>query len=144
MPSGTETSAGIGKNRLLHTMVRVRDLDAAVDFYTGKMGMHVLRKREAPEGRYTNVFLGYGPEREITVLELTYNWDQKVPYELGAAFGHLAIGVEDVYEACKRLAATGVKITRQPGPVQFGKTLIAFIEDPDGRKIELIQEDTLP
>ncbi len=144
MPSGTETSAGIGKNRLLHTMVRVRDLDAAVDFYTGKMGMHVLRKREAPEGRYTNVFLGYGSEREITVLELTYNWDQKEPYELGAAFGHLAIGVEDVYEACKRLAAAGVKITRQPGPVQFGKTLIAFIEDPDGRKIELIQEDTLP
>lgn len=144
MPSGTETSAGIRKNRLLHTMVRVRDLDAAVDFYTGKMGMHVLRKREAPEGRYTNVFLGYGPEREITVLELTYNWDQKEPYELGAAFGHLAIGVEDVYEACKRLAAAGVKITRQPGPVQFGKTLIAFIEDPDGRKIELIQEDTLP
>jgi lactoylglutathione lyase len=144
MPSGTETSAGIGKNRLLHTMVRVRDLDAAINFYTGKMGMHVLRKREAPEGRYTNVFLGYGPEREITVLELTYNWDQKEPYELGAAFGHLAIGVEDVYEACKRLAAAGVKITRQPGPVQFGKTLIAFIEDPDGRKIELIQENTLP
>jgi lactoylglutathione lyase len=144
MQNGNRASADVGHHRLLHTMVRVRDLDAAMDFYTGKMGMQVLRKREAPEGRYTNVFLGYGPEREITVLELTYNWDQQEPYELGAAFGHLAIGVGDIYEECKRLAAAGVKITRQPGPVQFGKTLIAFIEDPDGRKIELIQEDTLP
>lgn len=130
--------------RLLHTMIRVLDLERTIDFYTGPLGMRELRRRESEEGRYTNVFLGYGAERDVTVLELTYNWDQGEPYDLGEAFGHLALGVPDVYAACERFAAAGVKITRPPGPVKFGKTLIAFIEDPDGRKIEVVQEDTLP
>jgi lactoylglutathione lyase len=90
------------------------------------------------------VFLGYCPESQMTLLELTYNWDQSEPYPIGSAFGHLAIGVADIYQSCKRFEQKGIKITRAPGPVQFGKTLIAFIEDPDGRKVEIIQEDTLP
>jgi len=122
----------------LHTMLRVRDLNASVKFYTDFLGMKELRRAEVPEGKYTLVFIGYGDEKTHTVLELTYNWGVD-HYEHGTAFGHLAIGVPDIYGTCERLRAAGVKITRAPGPVQFGKTIIAFIEDPDGYKIELIE-----
>jgi len=122
----------------LHTMLRVRDLEASVNFYTGLLGMKELRRTEVPEGKYTLVFVGYGDERAHTVLELTYNWGVD-HYELGSAFGHLALGVPDIYGTCERLRTAGAKIAREPGPVKFGKTVIAFIEDPDGYKIELIE-----
>ncbi len=125
--------------RYLHTMLRVRNLDASVDFYTHLMGMTELRRREVPDGKYTLVFVGYGDEASHTVLELTYNWGQDDGYDLGTGFGHLAIGVADVAATCAELRAAGVRITREPGPVKFGTTIIAFIEDPDGYKIELIQ-----
>ncbi len=125
--------------RYLHTMLRVRNLDASVDFYTRLMGMTELRRREVPDGKYTLVFIGYGDEASHTVLELTYNWGQDDGYDLGTGFGHLAIGVADVAATCAELRAAGVRITREPGPVKFGTTIIAFIEDPDGYKIELIQ-----
>ncbi len=129
----------IGAGRMLHTMLRVFDLTKSLDFYSRLLGMQVLRQREVPDGRYTLAFVGYGAEESSTVIELTYNWDQKEPYALGTAFGHLAIGVGNVYAVCDTLAKAGVKITRPPGPVKFGTTVIAFIEDPDGYKIELIQ-----
>jgi lactoylglutathione lyase len=129
-----------GQYRMMHTMIRVLDLEKSRDFYSRLLGMKVLRQREVPEGRYTNAFVGYGDEAENTVLELTCNWDQKEPYAQGAAFGHLAVGVPDVYAVCDQLAKEGVKISRAPGPVKFGTTVIAFIEDPDGYKIELIQQ----
>lgn len=122
----------------LHTMLRVRDLDASVKFYTGFLGMKELRRHEVPAGEYTLVFVGYGDETSHTVLELTYNWG-KTNYEIGTAFGHLALGVPDIYATCDRLRQEGVKIAREPGPVKFGTTVIAFIEDPDGYKIELIE-----
>ena len=122
----------------LHTMLRVRDLDASVKFYTGFLGMKELRRHEVPAGEYTLVFVGYGDETSHTVLELTYNWG-KTDYEIGTAFGHLALGVPDIYATCDRLRQEGVKIAREPGPVKFGTTVIAFIEDPDGYKIELIE-----
>ena len=125
--------------RLMHTMIRVFDLKKSLDFYTRLLGMKVLHQREVPEGRYTNTFIGYGDESSNTVIELTYNWDQKEPYALGTAFGHLAVGLPDIYAACDQLGKEGVKIARPPGPVKFGTTVIAFIEDPDGYKIELIQ-----
>ncbi|HLJ65354.1 MAG TPA: lactoylglutathione lyase [Stellaceae bacterium] len=124
---------------LLHTMLRVFDLEKSIDFYTRLMGMKVLRRREVEAGRYSLAFLGYGEEADHTVIELTYNWDQKEPYAIGTAFGHLAVGVGDIYAQCERLGKEGVKITRPPGPVKFGTTVIAFIEDPDGYKIELIE-----
>jgi lactoylglutathione lyase len=129
------------KGRFLHTMIRVFDLKKSLDFYGRLLGMQVLRQREVPDGRYTLAFVGYGVEEDSTVIELTYNWDQKEPYALGSAFGHLAVGVGDVYATCAKLGKEGVKITRPPGPVKFGTTVIAFIEDPDGYKIELIQRD---
>jgi lactoylglutathione lyase len=132
-------SATAVKPRMLHTMLRVFDLEKSLDFYSRLLGMEVLRKREVPEGRYTLAFVGYGEEAANTVIELTYNWDQKEPYAIGTAFGHLAIGVPDVYATCEKLGKAGVKITRPPGPVKFGTTVIAFIEDPDGYKIELIE-----
>ena len=135
----TASAAGVGEARMLHTMLRVFDLKKSLDFYARLLGMQVLRQREVPEGRYTLAFIGYGDEASSTVIELTHNWDQKEPYVLGTAFGHLAIGVSDVYATCDKLAKEGVKITRAPGPVKFGTTVIAFIEDPDGYKIELIQ-----
>ena len=135
----TATGAAIGKARFLHTMLRVFDLKKSLDFYAGLLGMEVLRQREVPEGRYTLAFVGYGSEESSTVIELTYNWDQKEPYAIGTAFGHLAVGIADVYATCERLKQAGVKITRAPGPVKFGTNVIAFIEDPDGYKIELIQ-----
>ena len=127
------------KFRLLHTMIRVFDLDKSIDFYTRLMGMKLIRKREVEAGRYTLAFVGYGDEADNAVVELTYNWDQKEPYALGAGFGHLAIAVTDIHGTCKTLAGEGVKIPRPPGPLKFGTVNIAFIEDPDGYKIELIE-----
>ncbi|MCC7428311.1 MAG: lactoylglutathione lyase [Alphaproteobacteria bacterium] len=128
--------------RILHTMLRVFDLQKSVDFYTRLLGMKELRRRDYPNGRFTLVFLGYGEEASGAVLELTHNWDQKEPYALGTAYGHVAIGVPDIYATCDGLRAAGAKITREPGPMKFGGTsAIAFIEDPDGYKIELIQKN---
>jgi lactoylglutathione lyase len=127
------------KFRFLHTMIRVRDLDASLRFYTNLLGMKLLRKRDYPSGQFTLSFVGYGDESSNTVIELTHNWGQAEPYNLGSAFGHLALGVPDVYETCERLAAAGVKIPRPAGPMAHGGSVIAFIEDPDGYRIELVQ-----
>ena len=127
------------KYRLLHTMIRVRDLDKSLKFYTNLLGMKLLRKRDYPSGRFTLAFVGYGDEANNSVIELTHNWDQKEPYSLGTAFGHLAIGVPDVYKTCERLAAADVKIPRPAGPMAHGGSVIAFIEDPDGYRIELVE-----
>ena len=124
--------------RYLHTMLRVGDLERSVKFYTEMFGMKELRRRDVPDGKYTLAFLGYGPEESHTVLELTYNYGVD-HYEMGTAFGHLAVGVPDIYATCEKMRAAGTKITREPGPVKFGTTVIAFVEDPDGYKIELIQ-----
>jgi len=126
--------------RLLHTMIRVFDLDKSVDFYTRHLGMKVLRRTDYPEGKFTLVFVGYGDEAGNTVLELTHNWDQELPYDLGTAFGHIAIAVPDIYAACEAMEQEGVKIARKPGPMKHGTTVLAFIEDPDGYKIELIEK----
>jgi lactoylglutathione lyase len=129
----------MSKNRLLHTMIRVLDLEASLAFYTGHLGMTLLRRSDYPDGRFTLAFVGYGDESDHAVVELTYNWDQTEPYQLGDSYGHLAIGVSDIYQCCEQLAAAGVAVVRPPAPMKFGKTVIAFVEDPDGRKIELIQ-----
>ena len=131
--------AGTDKFRFLHTMIRVRDLDASLQFYTDLLGMKLLRKRDYPSGKFTLAFVGYGNESSNTVIELTHNWGQAEPYDLGSAFGHLAVGVPDVYKTCERLAAAGVKIPRPAGPIAHGGSVIAFIEDPDGYRIELVQ-----
>ncbi len=125
--------------RLLHTMLRVRDLDKSVEFYTKLLGMKELRRNEVPDGKYTLAFVGYGDESDASVIELTYNWDQSEPYDLGSGFGHLAVGLPDVYKACEDLKQAGGKVTREAGPVKFGTTVIAFVEDPDGYKVELVQ-----
>lgn len=125
--------------RLLHTMIRVKNLDASVQFYTKLLGMKELRRREVPEGKYTLSFVGYGDEASASVLELTYNWGKDDDYELGTGFGHLAVAVPDVAATCANLRKAGARITREPGPVKFGTTIIAFVEDPDGYKIELVQ-----
>ncbi len=125
--------------RFLHTMIRVRDLDASIDFYTRHLGMKVLRRKDYPEGKFTLVFVGYGAEQDHTVIELTHNWDQDKPYDLGDAFGHLAIAVPDIYAVCDAMEKEGVSIPRKPGPMKHGTTVIAFIEDPDGYKVELIE-----
>jgi lactoylglutathione lyase len=124
--------------RLLHTMLRVKDLDASIRFYTEQLGMKLLRRHDYPEGRFTLAFVGYGDESDHSVLELTYNWGRH-DYPLGDAFGHIAIGVADIRAACERLRAQGVPITREPGPMKHGSTVIAFVEDPNGYKIELIE-----
>ena len=124
----------------LHTMLRVRDLDRSTQFYTQLMGMRELRRHDVPAGRYTLAFMGYGTNAEGQAeIELTHNWDQATPYDLGTAFGHLAVGVPDVAAACERVRIGGGKVTREAGPVKFGTTVIAFVEDPDGYKIELIE-----
>jgi lactoylglutathione lyase len=124
--------------RLLHTMLRVADLDASLRFYCDVLGMRLLRKQDYPGGRFTLAFVGYGDEATDTVIELTHNWDTH-SYDLGNAFGHLAIGVGDIYAACERLRAAGAKVVREPGPMKHGTTVIAFVEDPNGYRIELIQ-----
>ncbi len=125
--------------RLLHTMIRVRDLDRSLGFYRDALGMQLLRKKDYPDGKFTNVFVGYGSESEISVIELTHNWDQKEPYTQGTGFGHLAVAVSDIYDVCARLINMGVTISRPPGPMKFGGPTIAFIVDPDGSKVELIE-----
>ncbi len=123
--------------RLLHTMLRVADLPRSIDFYTKIMGMTLLRQKDYPDGSFTLAFLGYGPESEQTVIELTYNWGIN-NYNMGTAFGHIAIEVENVYDACDAIKAQGGKIIRDAGPMNAGSTIIAFVEDPDGYQIELI------
>ncbi len=123
--------------RYLHTMLRVGNLERSIQFYTEIFGMQLLRKKDYPDGRFTLAFLGYGDESEITALELTHNWDTE-RYELGDGFGHLAIEVEDVYLACDTIKAQGGKVVREAGPMKHGSTILAFVEDPDGYKIELL------
>jgi len=131
------------KFRMMHTMLRVNDLDRSIDFYTRLLGMKLLRRNAFPEGKFTLAFVGYGPEQNNTVIELTYNWDQPEGYEMGTAYGHIALGVRDIYGICTQLEKEGAKIPRKPGPMMHGTTHIAFIEDPDGYKIELIDLDTV-
>ena len=121
-------------------MIRVQDVDASIDFYTRHLGMKVIRRTDYPDGKFTNVFVGYGSEETDTILELTHNWDQELPYEHGTGFGHLAVAVPDIYAACETMEKEGVNIPRKPGPMKHGTTVIAFIEDPDGYKIELIEK----
>lgn len=123
--------------RLLHTMLRVTDLEQSVEFYTSTLGMQLLRKKDYPDGRFTLAFLGYGPESEHTALELTHNWDQ-AHYDLGDAFGHIAIEVEDVYAACEEIKSQGGTVVREAGPMKHGSTILAFVKDPDGYMIELL------
>lgn len=123
--------------RILHTMIRVIDLDKSISFYTEILGMKLLRKKDYPDGKFTLAFVGYGDESSEAVIELTHNWDT-TNYELGDAFGHIAIEVDDVYKACKTMKANGGKIIRDAGPMNAGTTIIAFVEDPDGYQIELI------
>jgi len=125
--------------RFLHTMIRVIDLEKSINFYTHHLGMKLLSKKDYPSGRFTLAFIGYGEESKTTVIELTHNWDQKEPYEVGNGFGHLAIGVQDIYSVCDQLKEKNVKILRPAGPMKHGGSVIAFIEDPDGYKIELIE-----
>jgi len=122
-------------------MLRVTDLDRSLAFYQNVLGMQLLRQHDYPEGRFTLAFVGYGDESSHTVLELTHNWDVTA-YELGTAYGHIALGVEDAYQACELIKARGGRVVREAGPMKGGQTVIAFVEDPDGYKIELIQQKT--
>ncbi len=131
----TDTS----KFRILHTMIRVKDMDKSIDFYTRLLGMSLMRRKDYPSGEFTLAFVGYGDEKESAVIELTHNWGQETPYDLGSGFGHLAIGVPDIYGTCESLEKEGVKIPRPAGPMKHGGSVIAFVEDPDGYKIELIE-----
>ncbi|MDG9667520.1 lactoylglutathione lyase [Hahella sp. CR1] len=124
--------------RLLHAMIRVGDLDRSIGFYTEVLGMRLLRRKDYPEGRFTLAFVGYGDESENAVIELTHNWDTAA-YELGSGFGHLAIEVEDAYQACDAIREKGGQVVREAGPMKHGTTVIAFVKDPDGYMIELIQ-----
>jgi lactoylglutathione lyase len=128
-----------GRYRLLHTMLRVLDLDKSIDFYTRLLGMELLRRTDFPGGKFTLAFVGYGGEADHTVIELTHNWDRREPYALGDGYGHIAIGVPDIEATCAGLAKEGVKIPRPPGPMKHGTTILAFVEDPDGYRIELIE-----
>lgn len=127
--------------RILHTMLRVGDIDRSLAFYTEVLGMRQLRRQDYPDGRFTLAFVGYGSEHEGAVLELTHNWDTPA-YELGNGFGHVALEVDDAYDACARIKERGGKVVREAGPMKHGTTVIAFVEDPDGYKIELIQKKT--
>jgi len=126
--------------RILHTMLRVVDLDKSIAFYTEILGMQLLRRTDFPEGRFTLAFVGYGAEDSEAVLELTHNWDTK-SYELGNAYGHIALAVPDAAAACAEIRKRGGKVVREAGPMKHGTTIIAFVEDPDGYKVELIQRD---
>ena len=125
--------------RILHTMIRVGDLDRSLAFYTKVLGMQLLRKADYPAGRFTLAFVGYGPEADSACIELTHNWDTS-EYELGTGYGHVAIAVPDAYQACADIKTAGGKVTREAGPMKHSSTVIAFVEDPDGYKIELIQK----
>jgi lactoylglutathione lyase len=125
--------------RILHTMLRVGDLDRSIAFYRGVLGMELISRKDYPDGKFTLAFLGYGRNPEQAEIELTHNWGVE-GYDLGTAYGHVAIGVEDAHAACDRIRVAGGKITREPGPMKHGTTVIAFVQDPDGYKIELIQE----
>lgn len=125
--------------RLLHTMLRVGNLEKSLDFYQNVLGMKLLHRKDYPEGRFTLAFVGYGDETDSTVLELTHNWDTE-RYDLGNAYGHIAVEVDDAYEACERVKRQGGNVVREAGPMKHGTTVIAFVEDPDGYKIEFIQK----
>ena len=127
--------------RMLHTMLRVGNLEQSLQFYTEILGMQLLRRHDYPEGRFTLAFVGYGDESDHTVIELTHNWDTE-RYDLGNGYGHIALEVEDAYAACEAVKAKGGKVTREAGPMMHGTTVIAFVEDPDGYKIEFIQKNT--
>jgi lactoylglutathione lyase len=124
--------------RILHTMLRVGDLERSLSFYTQVLGMQLLRRKDYPDGKFTLAFVGYGDEEQQAVLELTYNWGVN-KYELGNAYGHIAVEVDDAYRACDEVKRRGGKVTREAGPMKHGNTVIAFVEDPDGYKIEFIQ-----
>lgn len=124
--------------RILHTMLRVGNLDRSIDFYTSVLGMRVLRRKDYPDGKFTLAFVGYQDEADGAVLELTHNWDTD-KYDLGSAYGHIALEVDDAYAACEQVKARGGKVVREAGPMKHGSTVIAFVEDPDGYKIEFIQ-----
>lgn len=123
--------------RLLHTMLRVGNLDRSIEFYTKILGMNLLRKQDYPEGKFTLAFVGYGAEATHSVIELTYNYGVEA-YDLGKGYGHIALGCEDVYATCDKIRADGGKIVREPGPMLHGTTILAFVEDPDGYRIELL------
>lgn len=125
--------------RILHTMIRVGQLDRSLAFYTEVLGMRLLRRNDFPDGRFTLAFVGYGDESDNAVIELTHNWDTPA-YDLGSGFGHIALEVDDAYAACDEIRRRGGKVTREAGPMKHGTTVIAFVEDPDGYKIELIQK----
>jgi lactoylglutathione lyase len=127
--------------RMLHTMLRVGNLDRSIDFYTNILGMKVLRKHDYPDGKFSLAFIGYGDEKDHTVIELTYNWGIE-SYDLGNAYGHIALEVDDAYQACEQVRAAGGKVIREAGPMMHGTTVIAFIQDPDGYKVEFIQKGT--
>lgn len=124
--------------RMLHTMLRVGNLDESIAFYCDVLGMELLRQKDYPGGEFTLAFVGYGDEQDNTVIELTYNWGVDT-YDIGSGYGHIALGVDDIYQTCEAIRAQGGKITREPGPMKHGTTVIAFVEDPTGYKIELIQ-----
>jgi len=127
------------KARILHTMLRVKNLETSIEFYTNNLGMNLLRRQDFETGRFTLAFVGYGLEESDAVIELTFNWDQEVAYDIGTGYGHIALGVPDIYSTCRQLRESGAKIIREPGPMKHGKTVIAFIEDPDGYQLELIE-----
>ena len=127
--------------RILHTMVRVGNLERSIEFYTKVLGMRLLRNTEYPTGRFTNAFVGYQDERDGPVLELTYNWYTSA-YDLGTGYGHIALEVDNAYEVCDKVRELGGKVTREAGPMKHGTTVIAFVEDPDGYKIEFVQKKT--
>ena len=133
----SETGSGA---QMLHTMIRVKDLDKSIEFYTGLLGMELLSRNDYPGGKFTLAFVGYGDASSNAVIELTHNWDQEEAYDLGNGFGHVAIGVPDIYDTCEKLEAAGANIPRPPGPMMHGTTVIAFVDDPDGYKIELIEK----
>ena len=124
--------------RVLHTMLRVGDLERSLDFYSNVLGMKIIRRKDYPDGRFTLAFVGYGDESSNALIELTHNWDTKA-YDIGTGYGHIALGMENIYTACDAIREKGGKISREPGPMKHGTTEIAFVEDPDGYKIELIQ-----
>jgi lactoylglutathione lyase len=124
--------------QFLHTMIRVNNLEESLNFYCDQLGMKLLRKKDYPGGKFTLAFVGYGEEQGSTVIELTHNWDT-ASYEVGTGFGHLAIGVNDIYKTCADLKTKGVKVVREAGPMMHGGAVIAFIEDPNGYKVELIE-----